>query len=491
MWYPKRVRPAVKYFPAPDLGFRTVPRKRPPSTIEVGAPGLRHYGGRIDEEYHPKLRGGKATAIYEEMRDNDATVGAVFYTIESFLRAVDWKAEGPDEAEEEFLESCMHDMETSWEDMIGDALSFLIYGHALHEVVYKIRLGTESENPRYRSDHDDARIGWRNIALRSQRTIDRWDIDDQGNILGCWQTIPSQAGGNEVYLPMNRCVLFRTTTRKNNPEGRSILRNAYRSWYFKKRLEEIEAIGISRDLGGLPVVHVPASIMSATATAAQRATRASMETLVSQLHRDEREGVVFPSEEDGTGQKTGYKLSLLASSGQKQIPADPVIRRYDARIAMSMASEFLLLGTEKQGSYALGAEKSANFLRSLSWYIDQICTQLNKGPVKRLYDVNNVPVEKRAKIVAGEIDMPGLQELGVFIQQIAGSGLLHPTPEVENKLRAAAKLPVMPDEELQALFEEEKAAKEKEAELNAQVMQAKAQPPGAASKPKPGAPDAE
>lgn len=434
-----------------------MPRKRPPSTIEVGAPGLRHYGGRIDEEYHPKLRGGRAAAIYEEMRDNDAVVGAIFYTIESSLRAVEWKVEGPDKAEADFLKACMEDMEQSWEDVVGDALSFLTYGWALHEVVYKIRAG-EGSNPRYRSAYDDGRIGWRQISLRAQRTIDRWDIDDQGQILGCWQQVPATAGEYERYLPMDRCVLFRTSTRKNNPEGRALLRNAYRSYYFKKRLEEIEAIGISRDLGGLPVVHVPATIMSSNATAGQRSIRASMESLVSQLHRDEREGVVFPSETDADGKPTGYKLQLLASAGQKQIPADPVIRRYDARIAMSMAAEFLLLGTEKQGSFALGAEKSGNFLRSLSWYIDQICSQLNKGPVRRLYEVNNVPVEKRAKIVAGEIDMPGLQELGLFLQQIAGAGLIHSTPATENKLRQAAKLPVMDEAELEALFAEEKAA---------------------------------
>lgn len=52
-------------------------------------------------------------------------------------------------------------------------------------------------------------------------------------------------------------MLFRTESVKDNPEGRSILRNAYRSWYFKRRIQEIEAIGIERDLAGLPVIHAP------------------------------------------------------------------------------------------------------------------------------------------------------------------------------------------------------------------------------------------
>ena len=66
------------------------------------------------------------------------------------------------------------------------------------------------------------------------------------------------ASGLGTYtIPMSKALLFRTKSRKNNPEGRSILRNAYRSWYFKRRIQEIEGIGIERDLAGLPVMHGP------------------------------------------------------------------------------------------------------------------------------------------------------------------------------------------------------------------------------------------
>jgi hypothetical protein len=47
---------------------------------------------------------------------------------------------------------------------------------------------------------------------------------------------------------------------KGNPEGQSMLRTAYRPWFFKKRLEEFEAIGVERDLAGLPVAKVPSRL---------------------------------------------------------------------------------------------------------------------------------------------------------------------------------------------------------------------------------------
>lgn len=448
-----------------------MPRTRPPSTIELGSPGLKQWSGRVDEEFHPRLKGPKAAKVYEEMRANDATVGAIFYSIESALRRVDFKVEGPDQAEVDFLRSCMSDMDQTWDETISDILSMLVYGHSLHEIVYKVRVGPEETNPRYRSVHTDHRLGWRGLFLRSQTSIDRWDIDpDFGTIYGCWQQPSALAGAlSERYLPMDRCLLFRTRTYKNNPEGVSILRPAYRSWYMKKRLEEYEAIGIARDMTGLPVVHVPPAILNPNATAAQKSIRYSMETLVSQIDNNERKGIVFPAEEHD-GKKTGYKLTLLTSNGTKQIPADPVIRRYDMRITQVMAAEFLMLGTEKQGSFALGSEKSSNFMRSLGWYVDVIVETLNKG-VARLFDVNGVPHKKRAKIVAAELNLPSLQEFGLFLQQAAAAGVLHPTPEDEFKVREVAQLPANLAD-IEAAFEEAKALEAEARELEAETARA-------------------
>lgn len=451
-----------------------MPKKRPPPTVQLGVGGLKQFGGAVQEEFHPKLRGGRAMRVYEEMTSNDATVGAVLYVIEAFLRRVEWEVEPADEsepakAEAEFLESCMEDMTSPWEDFVSDALSFLPYGFSLHEVVYKIRRGRSGVSPRFLSDFSDGRIGWQDLALRPQTTIYSWDIDRDGLLLGATQKDPNTQ--EEFYLPASRFVLFRTRPYKGNPEGRSILRSAYRSWYMKKRLEEVEAIGISRDLTGIPVIEVPVQIMSPTATDAQRAVRAAMERLVSQIHRDEREGFVFPAEMDADGKPTGYKLKLISSPGQKQIPADPVIRRYDTRILMSMAAEFLMLGTEKQGSFALGASKSENFVKSLEWYVNVIATTLNKGPVAWLMDANNVPPELRPRICPGDLDKPALSELGLFLSQAASGKFLHATPKLEARIREIADLPEE-EEDLQALFDEEKAIEAEQRTLDAEVARA-------------------
>ncbi len=83
---------------------------------------------------------------------------------------------------------------------------------------------------------------------------------------------------------------------KNSPEGRSILRSAYRSYYFWKRVLEIEGIGIERDLAGMPVMGIPSACFLSDATPEQKATLAAAKDIVTSLHRHELEGAVIPLE---------------------------------------------------------------------------------------------------------------------------------------------------------------------------------------------------
>jgi hypothetical protein len=69
---------------------------------------------------------------------------------------------------------------------------------------------------------------------------------------------------------------------RNNPEGRSMLRTAYRSWRNKKRIEEIEGVGIERDLAGLPIARIPGKFFSKDADADEKAVLAGWQKLVSQ-----------------------------------------------------------------------------------------------------------------------------------------------------------------------------------------------------------------
>lgn len=229
---------------------------------EIGRIGQRRYGGVIYEEFLHELRGKRGIEAYREMSENDDVVGAILFAIEMLVRQTDWNVEpgGDSQADidaAEFVESCMNDMQNTWIDTISEILSFLTFGWSYHEIVYKRRMG-RTKDGRTRSKYTDGLIGWRKLPIRAQETLYQWEYDDEDNLKGMTQMPPPSY--NLYTIPIEKALLFRTKSRKDNPEGRSILRNAYRSWYFKRRIQEVEGIGIERDLAGLPVIYGPSDL---------------------------------------------------------------------------------------------------------------------------------------------------------------------------------------------------------------------------------------
>jgi hypothetical protein len=276
------------------------------------------------------------------------------------------------------------------------------------------------------------------MPIRAQETLFRWMMDDDGGIQGMVQVDPSSGGIH--HIPIEKSLLFRTSSQKNNPEGRSILRNAYRSWYFKRRIEEIEAIGIERDLAGLPVAYVPPEFLSSTATAEQASVLATIQNIVTSIKRNEQEGIVMPSMYDDQGHKV-FDLVLLSSGGSRQFDTDKIIQRYDQRIAMSILSDFILLGSDRVGSYALGTSKMDLWSMSVDSIAKNIAEVINQHAIPRLLKLNGMDVSRAPYLTYGEVSHVDLNEIAGFVGNLVASGAIVPDPKLEEYLRDLAGLP--------------------------------------------------
>ena len=416
--------------------------------MEIGSAGLHQYGGEIQQDFLRQLRGKQAYANYREMADNDPVIGAMLHAIEMLIRAVDWTVEpaaDDDEraiAEAEFVSSCLGDMSDSWADTLAAILGFLVYGYSYHEIVYKRRQGF-TRDPRTRSKFSDGRIGWRKLPTRSQETIDRWELDPNGGIRGAYQMDPNSTKKGVVFLPIEKCLLFRTTSKLNNPQGRSILRNAFIPWYYKRRIQEIEAIGIERDLAGLPVALVPPQLLSNAATAEERAALDAIKQIVRNVKRDEQEGIVFPLAYDPETGNPAYDLKLLSTGGRRQFDTDAIVGRYDQRIAMTVLADFLLLGHENVGSQALSVSKVDLFIRSLDAFLSEIAEVLNQHAIPRLMRLNGVDEALAPTLTWSTPKSVDLGSIGSFITSLAQAGApLFPDENLEGYLRGIAGLPV-------------------------------------------------
>lgn len=402
-------------------------------------------GNIFFEEFLPELRGIRGVQAYTEMADNDATVGAILFAIEMLMRNCEFHVEpGGDSAKDkeaaEFVESCMNDMERTWADTLAEILSFLTYGWSYHEIVYKRRVG-KSSSPITNSKYKDGLIGWRKLPIRSQDTLVGWEYKDQtDDLVGMTQLAPPDF--ERVTIPIDKALHFRTRSRKDNPEGRSILRTAYRAWYFKKRLEEIEGYGMERDLAGFPVLYAPSdlNIWDEDDKDAQK-TLARAEAIVCSIRRDAREGLVLPG---GFEQGTGWKLELLASSSKRQFDTNQIIDRYDKRIATSVLADFVMLGQQQVGSFALADSKTKIFALAIGTYLDVICEVFNGQAIPRLIDLNGdhfKGITNYPKMTHGDIEETDLAQFASFIKEMVGAGIIVPDEALEEEVRRIGHLP--------------------------------------------------
>lgn len=444
---------------------------------ETGVTGLRRAGGYVQEEFLPQLSGYRAIQVFREMKDNDPVVGAILYAIDKLIRQVQWRVQAASTALEDqqaakFLESCLGDMSHSWEDTISEIMSMLPYGWSMHEIVYKRRQGPDADNSEGRSKYDDGLIGWRKLPIRAQETRQEWKFDDQGGILGMVQS--SAPTYMPTFIPMEKALLFRTTISKNNPEGRSILRNAYRPWYFKRRIEEIEAIGVERDLAGFPIMYVDPDIMRDDAPGWKQTIFNDYKDAVINIRRDQQEGLILPTMTDENGNQL-YKLELLSASGGRQFDTDRIITRYDQRIATTVLADFILLGQDNHGSYALSSDKTSLFALSLRTWLEIIKSVMNEHAVPRLFKVNGMNMKKMPELMYGDLETPSLTEIGTFIQQLAGAGApLFPDDSLENHLRQMAKMPERRSEakgDMESAKDQQKTEEPEEQETDEEVAQ--------------------
>lgn len=427
---------------------------------EIGSTGLRRQNGIVYEEFLRELQGSRWWRVVREMQQ-DAVIGGVLLAIELSLRQVKVEVKPKDDTPAaaeaaEFIEQCINDMSSSWADTLSEILTMLPYGYSYLEIVYKRRAGDNRDTGKA-SKYTDGKVGWRKWAIRSQDSLDRWEFDDEGGLHGMWQV---QDVGPTVLIPIEKALLFRTKAHKNNPEGNSILRSAYASWYYKKNLARVEAIGLERGMGGTPIAYIPPEYMSGGATADQQAFYAAIKEIVTNVRRDEQEGIVFPMAHDEQGNKL-FEFALLTVENAGGVNTDTAITRYNQQMTMSMLADFIMLGHEAVGSYALSATKSSLFKTALEAWLQAIADVVNTHAIPRLGRFNAIAPELLPSLCFGKVGEIELADVVGFIKEASSAGMtLFPGLELENHLRSIVGFPMLDEEEFTAREEERKTTEE-------------------------------
>lgn len=435
----------------------------PPAAKAVGVSGVVSYGGILyHQDYDRAWKGAERDKTIQTMLD-DPLIGSVLLGVEMLVRRVDWTvtpADDSDPAKElaAFVQGCLDDMADHWPgDTLAQILTFLGWGWSVMEVTYKRRAG-QAGTPSSRAS--DGKIGWHRWALRPQATRYGWDFAG-----GEPATLIQQDPQTYIRypIPLEKCLHFRAASRDNSPEGSTPLRVAYNAWYYKSQIQKIEAIGIERDLAGLPVMYIPGANI-----ANEDAVYQAAQSVVTGIRNDAQAGVVIAGDRDADGKRL-QELELLSSGGSRVFDTDATIKRYANEVVTAFLANVMRTGQDGVGSYALAETQGGLFQQAIGAHLDTIGQTITEDAILPLVRLNGFDDRLAPTLTHGDIESADLERLGNYLVHLATAGLLADTPELRSFVHEVAGLPVPQIEELEQQQAEEEEMRAAQSELAAQA----------------------
>ena len=420
---------------------------------EVGALALRVFNGVTQDELRRELNWPNSITTYKQMSDHSA-INAPLTLFSNIIAKATWVYKPPENATEEeknqvkIINQMMGDMEHSWGDFIQDVLSSNVFGLCVNEKVYRKRYKANG------SMYDDGIIGWKKLPVRVQESISKFIFSEDGNdVIGVQQNLSAindiynrfSRKSNLINIPRSKFLLFRTGKHRGDPFGKSPLRDAYLAWRFLTQLEELEALGVAKDLNGIPVLRLPPQVLSADGSPENQDQRLYFENAIRNLQVGEQMGIILPALYDEQG-KSLYDIELLSTDGKKNFDLNKIKEYYRGLIFISLFADILLQGVTNTGSFALGSIKNSLSGAYAERLISNIAEVIQNDLIRQTYELNSWPTERMGKLDFDNLDNTDVESLSKYLQRVASVGLLEKDRAVLNAVRQGIGIDPLPED---------------------------------------------
>jgi hypothetical protein len=419
------VNPFSKLFGPRKLEEPTTKQVIEVHTESLGTTGTEIYSGYINEEYLDSLRYEQRADVYDQMRRTDYQIKMCLQAVMNPIKDAVWRFEAASDEPEhvkqaEFMQHVLENMDKSWDEVLPELLTVLIHGHCVHEIIHKAVV----------KDADfGSYIGIRSMSYRSQRTIERFNVEPKtGNLL----SITQQADGDLAFygdIPAQFLLVLSLEKEGSNYEGISLLRSAYGPYVRKATYMKLNAIGIEKFAVPTPVASYPAEQQD-------KAQYNQMKQVLQRFVTSQQQYIIHPK---------GWEIELKSNSYDPQ-KVEMSIDAEDKRIAKAFTANFLELGMGTTGSYSLSNDLSDFFLGGIKHIAYLICGSFNKKITKDLIDLNFGPQSKYPKLCAEGISDKAGKELAEVLGILSSRKIIIPDDKLEDTVRDRYDLPARSDE---------------------------------------------
>ena len=256
----------------------------------IGGSGRANFYGLPQwDEFNVKLTGPRGLLLYDDMYWTDAHVRRLVLAAWTPIVAGSWTLEpyGGEEASDQDRTIA----ETIWW-MLNEYMS-PNFGEHLYEVgPALLRFGfvpfeQQWDTVQYQGKGPQL-MAPKKLGFMLPRTVWKWWQDDFGNMTDIGQILPNRP---DVVVSADNLTYYRLNAEGDNWMGRSLLRNCYKHWYIKDKLERIQMIGCERSAKGVPIAYCSPDV--------DEAARAQLEQLLANMHVSEAGYMVLPGLDDG------------------------------------------------------------------------------------------------------------------------------------------------------------------------------------------------
>jgi hypothetical protein len=421
--------------------------------LELGTSSPSPFTSFTRKEYNVDWQGLQGLQKADQMRRSDGVVRGTLRALKTPVLAGRWfvspASQKPiDVKAADFVWKNLTELMTiSWTQVLTEALLMADFGYYMFEKVWTNQVVD-----------GQMRTIYQKLAPRHPMDIKTWLFDEHGGPAGVvmWprqitslprmdmvqttvngRVVPFQTVGrpavpglfnsngspyvpdenDEVPIPISKLLVFSFDREAGNIEGISVLRSAYKHWFFKEQLYKIDAIQKERHGIGIPVIKLPPNYSTDD--------KKSADELGRNLRTNERAHVVLPPNWELLFAKLeGHVVDALASA-----------EHHNAAIRENILASFLGEKTTTK------LEDQTMFLKASRFIADIVCDTFNMYAIPQLIDFNfsraGYP-KLRARRIGESEDQ---RTMSFTVRNLIGAGAIIPDDTLDAYLREVMDLP--------------------------------------------------
>jgi hypothetical protein len=221
------------------------------------------------------------------------------------------------------------------------------------------------------------------------------------------------------FIPWYKLICYTFDKEGGDLEGISLLRSAYKHWYYKENLYKVDAIQKERHGIGIPVIQLPPNFNPSDRMLANEIGR--------NLRVNEKAHLVLPP---------NWVVSMLKLEG-KPVDALASAQHHDLMIVKNVLASFL-----NNASGLVDESTASFFLKVCRWIAGIIADVFNKWVIPELVGYNWPTVEDYPVLKVRRIgDTVDWRTISFAVRNLVGAGILQPDDPTEHYFRDEMDLP--------------------------------------------------